>query len=103
MCLFINNFFKNLYSEFKRIICTNNNVNEITNLTNFTPFLNFHLPFFTKSVRYDSYYFDENAKQSTDSRFLASSIGIFGLCRAFLVFVLLAPKDKFNEYGGREI
>lgn len=83
-----------------------NDINETTNLTNFNSFLNSHNllnSFFIKqkqNTRFNSSYFDDNnlnENHSTDSHFLASSIGIFGLCRAFLVFVLLAPKNKFNE------
>jgi hypothetical protein len=81
-----------------------NDINdETTNLSNFT---SSHLSlnsFFTnqkQSTRYKSFSFNVNnlsTNHSTDSLFLASSIGIFGLCRAFLVFVLLAPENKFNE------
>lgn len=71
-----------------------NDINE-TNLTNFNTPHNLLNSFFInqkQSIRFNSYDNNLNENHSTDSHFLASSIGIFGLCRAFLVFVLLAPK-----------
>ncbi|GES73991.1 hypothetical protein GLOIN_2v1497116 [Rhizophagus clarus] len=80
-----------------------NDINETANLTNFTPSHLLLNSFFTnqkQSKRCHSFYVDDdnlNTNHSTDSHFLASSIGIFGLCRAFLVFVLLPPKNESNE------
>ena len=75
-----------------------NNINE-TKLLN--PRLLLDSFFTNKNARYNLRYdFDDNsnANQSADSHFLASSIGIFGLCRAFLVFVLLAPRNESSEH-----
>src|ERR1051325_6789311 len=82
-----------------------NNINKRNEKTKFTSFLNSHHlllgSFFANQKQSVKYFDDNNMTQSTDSHFLASSIGIFGLCRALLVLVLLPPKNEFNEYGGR--
>jgi hypothetical protein len=70
-------------------------INDINETINFNTPHNLLNSFFInqkQSIRFNSYDNNLNENHSTDSHFLASSIGIFGLCRAFLVFVLLAPK-----------